>query len=158
MVKQNMAALPIKLKALTLQEKLNVIRKVEANPNDTCVQLARELNMPVTTLIGIMAKKDDLLTRMGDVSSNVKTSRVGKYYKVEKKLLVWFKQMAAVGVPIDGTVIGAKAVEIADWLNVKFNPSNGWIERFMKRTSLILRTISGESQRVNLTEAESNRG
>jgi hypothetical protein len=41
MVKQNMAALPIKLKALTLQEKLNVIRKVEANPNVTCVQLAK---------------------------------------------------------------------------------------------------------------------
>jgi hypothetical protein len=41
MVKQNMAALPIKHKALTLQEKLNVIRKVEANPNVTRVQLAK---------------------------------------------------------------------------------------------------------------------
>jgi hypothetical protein len=39
-VKQNMAALPIKRKALTLQEKLNIIRKVEANPNVTRVQLA----------------------------------------------------------------------------------------------------------------------
>jgi predicted transcriptional regulator len=57
-VKQNMAALPNELKALTLQEKLNEIMKVEANPNVTRVQLAKELNMPVTTLNGIMAKKD----------------------------------------------------------------------------------------------------
>jgi hypothetical protein len=64
--------------------------------------------MLVTTLNGIMAKKDVLFTRMGDVSSNVKRSRVGKYYKVEEKLLVWFKQMAAVGVPTDGTIICAK--------------------------------------------------
>jgi hypothetical protein len=53
-----------------------------------------------------------------------------------------------------GTIICAKAVETADWLNVEFNPSNGWIDRFKKRTSLVLRTISGESQSVNLTEAE----
>jgi hypothetical protein len=76
MVKQNMAALLIKRKALSLQEKLNVIRKVKANPNVTCVQLAKELNMPVTTLNGIMAKKDILFTRIGDVSSNIKRSRV----------------------------------------------------------------------------------
>jgi hypothetical protein len=153
-VKQNMAALPMKRKALTLQEKLNVIRKVEANQNVTRVQLAKELNMPVTTLNGIMAKKNVMFTRMGDVTLNIKRSRVGKYYKVEEKLLVWFKQMAAVGVPIDGTIIRAKAVETASRLNVEFNPSNGWIDRFMKRTGLVLRTISGESQSVNPTEAE----
>jgi hypothetical protein len=70
------------------------------------------------------------------------------------QLLTQFKETAAVGVPIDGTIIHAKAVEIADRLNVEFNPFNGWIDRFRKRTGLVLRTISGESQSVNLTEAE----
>jgi hypothetical protein len=149
-----MAALPIEHKALTLQD---VIRKVEENPNVTRIQLAKELNMPITTLNGIMVKKDVLLTRMEDVSSNVKRSRVGKYYKAEEKLLVWFKQTAAVGEPTDGTTICAKAVETADQLNVEFNPSNGWTDRFRKRTSLVLRTISGESQSMNLTEAKYGR-
>jgi hypothetical protein len=78
-----MAALLIKRKALTLQGKLNVIRKMEANPNVTHVQLTEELDMQVTTLNCIMAKKDILFTRMGDVSSNVERSRVRKYYKVK---------------------------------------------------------------------------
>jgi hypothetical protein len=33
--------------------------------------------------------------------------------------------MAAVGVPTDVTIIRATAVEIADRLNVEFDPSNG---------------------------------
>jgi hypothetical protein len=71
--------------------------------------------------------------------------------------------MAAVREPSDRIIICAKAVKIADWLNVEFNPSNGWINRFRKRTALVLRTINGESQCVNLTdwritECESNRG
>jgi hypothetical protein len=103
--------------------------------------------MPVTTLNGIMAKKDVLFTRMGDVSLNVKRLRVGKYYKVKEKLLVWFKQTAPVGVPIDGTIVHAKAVEIADRLNAEFNPSNGWIDSFKKRTGLVLRTTV-ENHRV----------
>jgi hypothetical protein len=70
--------------------------------------------MPVTTLNGIMAKKDVLFTSMGDVLSNFKRLRVEKYYKVEEILLVWFKQMAVVGVPIDGAIIHSKALETAD--------------------------------------------
>jgi hypothetical protein len=125
---------------------------VEANPNVTRVQLAKELSMQVTTQNGIMAMKDVLFTRMGDVSSNVRSSIVGKYYKGEEKLLVWFKQTAAVGVLINGTIICAKPVEIADQLIMEFNPSNGWIDRFRKRTGLVLRTI------WRITECESNRG
>jgi hypothetical protein len=53
-----MAAVP----AITLQEKLNTIQAVKANPNKTRVQMATELSMPVTTLNGIMAKKGDLFT------------------------------------------------------------------------------------------------
>jgi accessory colonization factor AcfC len=62
--------------------------------------------------------------------------------------------MAAVGVLTDGTITHAKAVETADQLNVNFNPSNGWTDKFKKRTSLVLWTISGESHSMNLTEAK----
>jgi hypothetical protein len=39
------------------KEKLRVIGKVESNPTLTRVEVAKRLNMPVTTIKGIMGKK-----------------------------------------------------------------------------------------------------
>jgi hypothetical protein len=47
----------IKRKALSLKEKLRVIREVESNPTLIRVEVAKWLNMPVTTVKGIMGKK-----------------------------------------------------------------------------------------------------
>jgi sensor domain CHASE-containing protein len=47
----------IKRKALSLKEKLRVIRGVESNPTLSRVEVAKRLNMPVTTVKGIMGKK-----------------------------------------------------------------------------------------------------
>jgi hypothetical protein len=47
----------IKCKALSLEEKLRVIREVESNTTLTRVEVAKRLNMPVTTVKGIMGKK-----------------------------------------------------------------------------------------------------
>jgi hypothetical protein len=46
----------IKCKALSLKEKLRVIREVESNPTLTRVEVAKRLNVPVTVK-GIMGKK-----------------------------------------------------------------------------------------------------
>jgi hypothetical protein len=54
-----MVAVPIKQKAMTLQEKLYTKQRDTANQN-THVQMATELSMPVTTLNGIMTKKGDM--------------------------------------------------------------------------------------------------
>jgi predicted transcriptional regulator len=40
----------IKRKALSLKEKLRVIREVESNPTLTRVEVAKRLNMPITTV------------------------------------------------------------------------------------------------------------
>jgi hypothetical protein len=47
----------IKRKALSLEEKLRVIREVESNTTLTRVEVAKRLNMPVTTVKRIMGKK-----------------------------------------------------------------------------------------------------
>jgi hypothetical protein len=73
-----MAVIPTKHKALSLQEKLNVIWEMEWTPNVTRAELAEELNMSITTLNGTTAKKKALFTWMGDVLTNVKRSIVGK--------------------------------------------------------------------------------
>jgi predicted transcriptional regulator len=40
-----------------MKEKLRVIREVESNPTLTRVEVAKRLNMPVTTVKRIMGKK-----------------------------------------------------------------------------------------------------
>jgi hypothetical protein len=47
----------IKCKTLSLKEKLRVIRETESNPTLTRMEVAKWLNMPVTTVKGIMGKK-----------------------------------------------------------------------------------------------------
>jgi sensor domain CHASE-containing protein len=47
----------MKHKALSLKEKLRVIREVQSNPTLTRVEVAKRLNMPVTTVERIMGKK-----------------------------------------------------------------------------------------------------
>jgi hypothetical protein len=64
-----MAAVQIEWKAMTLQERLNVIQKVEANQSTTHVQMATEIGMPVATLDTIMRKKASLSMRVSKMSS-----------------------------------------------------------------------------------------
>jgi metal-sulfur cluster biosynthetic enzyme len=53
----NMTQKRMKCKALSLKENLSVIREVESNPTLTRVEVAKRLNMPVTTVKRIMGKK-----------------------------------------------------------------------------------------------------
>jgi hypothetical protein len=95
----------IKRKALSLEEKLRVIREVESNPTLTRVEVAKRLNMPITTVKGIMEKKAQLSTQSSVTSYKVKRKCPGKYEDVEKKLLVWFKQSVALNIPINGLLL-----------------------------------------------------
>jgi hypothetical protein len=83
-VKQNMAALLIKCKALSLQEKLNVTRKVEANPNVTQVQLAKELNILVTTLMASWQRKMCCSQEWGMYCRMLKDQEWGNITKLRK--------------------------------------------------------------------------
>ena len=57
----------IKRKALSLEDKIRIL-KVESNSNITRVQIAKKLNIPVTTLNGIVAKRDFILTLFSIIS------------------------------------------------------------------------------------------
>ena len=51
----------IKRKALSLEDKIKILKEVDSNSNITRVQIAKKLNIPVTTLNGIVAKRDFIL-------------------------------------------------------------------------------------------------
>jgi hypothetical protein len=51
----------IKCKALSVSEKLEVIKKVDAQPHVTCTKVAEQLTIPASVLNSIMAKKKNIL-------------------------------------------------------------------------------------------------
>lgn len=143
----------IKRKALSVDEKIKILKDVDENSNLSRVQLAKKLKLPVSTLNGIVAKRNVILNSSGPCQKNKKLKK-GKYEDIEKKLVMWFKQFRSANIPINGTILKEKADEIAKTLNIEFTPSNGWIDRLKKRAGLRYKTIKGESKSVDQQEAE----
>ena len=60
--------------------------------------------------------------------------------------MAWFKQARTAIASIDVPHLKEKAVHVAAHLGIdSFQASNGWIDRFKKRHSLVYKTVSGES-------------
>ena len=66
-------------------------------------------------------------------------------------MVKWFKETRTANVPINGTVLRDKALEIANRLvGLKdFTASNGWINQMKKRHNFVHRSFSGESSSVD---------
>nr|AOE48153.1 CENP-B-like protein 1 [Locusta migratoria] len=144
----------IKRKPISLAEKLEIIKKVDSRKNVTRVQIAAELNIPVSTLNTIMANRQKLLEKSVTEQSSRKKLKTGKYEQVEVVLLEWFRQKRALNLPIDGNILRKKAVDIALKLNIDFKPSNGWLYRFKKCAGLTYRKVCGEERSVNMEEVD----
>ena len=87
------------------------MKEVDINSNITRVQIAKKLNIPVTILNGITAKRDFILN--SSQSSQKIRVKKGKYEVMEKKLLIWFKQARSASIPVSRPILREKAQEIA---------------------------------------------
>ena len=62
------------------------------------------------------------------------------YQEVERLLKAWIDEKRAEGACLDGVAITGRAFVIAAELNIStFNGSRGWLNRFLKRSQLVLR-------------------
>ena len=60
-------------------------------------------------------------------------------------VFLWIKQARAMGTPISGALIMAKADSLAEKLNIRdFKANRSWLYRFKIRRSLIYKTICGD--------------
>ncbi|XP_067014728.2 uncharacterized protein [Anabrus simplex] len=136
-----------KARQFTNEEKLKFIKKVDANPNMTRVQIARMLDIPTTTLNTIVSnrKKIEDACLVGG-SSQMKRLRKSQFPALEDVLVNWFKQARASNIPIDGTMIQAKASHLAAKMGFRnFKASNGWLAGFRKRNRLPYKSVRGEA-------------
>ena len=143
-----------KRKIFSVAEKAEIVKQFEEF-HGTKVAFAQSQGIPVTTLQSILQKKECIqknIEKVGEKNAKKRRSlKKSPYDELEAILLKWFKEARAANVPVNGTILREKALEIADRLVglENFTASNGWIDRMKKRHNLVYRSLSGESSSVD---------
>ncbi|KAL1468252.1 hypothetical protein MTO96_025560 [Rhipicephalus appendiculatus] len=113
-------------KLLTLGEKLRIIEEAEKRKGATKASIARDLNIPESSLKTILAKKDSILLNASKFGLNRKAAKDGKYAAMEKALVKWLRQARSSGIAVDGAILKEKAEIIALCCGIDdFKASNG---------------------------------
>ncbi|KAH7948044.1 hypothetical protein HPB52_018038 [Rhipicephalus sanguineus] len=85
-------------KPLTLGEKLRIIEEAEKRNGATKASIARDLNIPESSLKTILTKKDSILLNAAKFGLNRKAAKDGKYAAMEKALVEWLRQARSSGI------------------------------------------------------------
>jgi hypothetical protein len=142
-----------KKQARTLHDRLKIIEKVDKNPGEKRVDIAKRLRLAASTLNCIFAKKDEIreqIGKCGNTCKKRKTSKESTFAELETVLFTWYQQARASNIPIDGTKLREKAKIIVAQLNIdNFSASSGWVSRFKDRHGLVFKKLVGESAEVS---------
>ncbi|KAH7947111.1 hypothetical protein HPB52_007542 [Rhipicephalus sanguineus] len=126
-------------KPLTLGEKLHIIEEAEKRNGATKASIARDLNIPESSLKTILAKKDSILLNAAKFGLNRKAAKDGKYAAMEKALVEWLRQARSSGIAVDGAILKDKA-------ETQLQPLDAGVIKCMKqkyRKFLVQRRLAG---------------
>ena len=141
-----------KRKALSLKDKMEILKEFDKGTGLTKVELAKKLEIPVSTLKTIVYGRQKIEnSAVACGSSALKKLRVqeGKFPEVEDVLITFFRQCRSSNIPVSGPLLMEKAQEIALKLNVKDACfSAGWLHKFKMRHGISSQVVSGESKDV----------
>jgi predicted transcriptional regulator len=62
----------------TLHDRLKIIQEVEKNPGEKCVDIAKRLGLPASTLNSIFAKKNEIHKQIHKCGNACKKRKTGK--------------------------------------------------------------------------------
>ena len=139
-------------KNLTLNEKKQIIEA--ASDNVTQTELAKRFEVPRTTIIGIIKSKEMIQNAIesGNASKRIRI-KSSRNEELEQAILIWFKQVRSQNISVIGQLLQEKAREIAAQLQIsEFRASNGWLEKFLRRHSITLKSVQGEVGDINWIE------
>jgi hypothetical protein len=73
---------------------LKIIHEVEKNPGEKCVDIAKRLRLPASTLNSIFAKKNDIceqIQKCGNACEKRKTGKESTFAELETVLFTWYQ-------------------------------------------------------------------
>lgn len=138
-----------KRKSYTLEFKLRAIEDVKKGKKkkDVC----KDLDIAPSTLSTFLKDAGQIISvkETQKFHSQTKKMRRANNDDLDKAMFLWFKQARAMGTPISGPIIMAKADSLAEKLGINgFKANRGWLFRFKIRRSLVYKSICGESASV----------
>ena len=144
------AGLKKERKHLTLQEKVEVIRKSEAYPKLPLRELGDCFSCGKTQIAGILKAKGKILAlyeenRSDSLQLTRKRARKSEFSEVNESLYDWYLLAISKNIYPAGPQLSEKAKEIAVRLGkTNFKASDGWLDKWKKRHNLKSKAVVGE--------------
>ncbi|KAM7312005.1 tigger transposable element-derived protein 4 [Ixodes scapularis] len=137
-------------KSLPLARKVEILEEVKAAKLSKAAN-ARKFGIAKSTLSGIVKDEKKRLDAYndGDFAPKRKRMRTVAHGNLEAVLIAWIRRARSDYLPVNGTVLRAKAEGILQRLNIDCSCSDGWLDRFRKRHELVFRSIVGEAATVD---------
>lgn len=137
-------------KALTLEQKIKLIKDNQKCNGLSVRQLADKYGVSKSSVANILQRREEFIS---DYTSNFNKGIKRKHkdedgQTIDQLVFEWFIIQRAKQIPISGPILQEKARQFADQLGYSpntFKGSNGWLDRFRNRHAISFRTISGES-------------
>lgn len=122
--------------SFTLDEKLKILQFVDEHPTAKRVTLARQLDIPMTTLHTIIAKRQSIEANVGRFDRSCRATRTGQYKQLDDFMFSWLSEKAAEPDFIRPSLeeMREMAAAAAQSMGIDgFTASSGWLSRFNKR-------------------------
>ncbi|XP_050547232.1 tigger transposable element-derived protein 6-like [Daktulosphaira vitifoliae] len=146
-----------KRRDLSVEEKLDVLKKYDELPQMSQRQAACKLNVS-QSLLGRMLKSRQKIENasLANVNSNRKRKRVGKEEEVEDALKQWFTKVREKDARVTGPLLLQKAEELAKKMDKNnFVATEGWFHRWKNRENISFVKPHGEQGEADHAAARS---
>jgi len=145
---------------LTLKEKLKIVKLVDKGSSYESV--AVRFNIAVLDVWKVCEHVKQFVSELNNLHSRSAKKRCivqrSNYEDVDKVLQLWLLQQRAVGTPISGLILQAKAQMcfIRSFIPVmtKFKASKGYLQRFKDQYGIRKLTLQGESLSARTEEVQ----
>lgn len=137
-----------KRKALSLQDKLSIIEKLEKGASVSSI--CREYEIAKQTVSDIKKSKNDIRNfvlkfNVEKEKSAAKRMRLPSMATLDDAVYKWFSQLRSCGMAVRGIEIQAAAERLSKQMGLEqFKASSGWLFRFRRRHNISNKKISGE--------------
>jgi len=139
-----------KRKSFSIEEKSAILQRLEAGESN--VTIAKEFGVNHSTISTIKKNKHKIEPLFNANVLKPKRVRMSSQGQIDVALLQWFKLQRNRGMPVNGPMLQEKANFFAKELNINFDCSASWINRFKTRHNIVAGKIAGESLSVEQSD------